>query len=267
MLRFHRAGRSHSGLVRAVNEDSGFAGPSLVLVADGVGGAAAGEVASATAAYVTSALALGRPDADPVALLSEAVRLTHEQLEVGTAQDPSRTGMGTTLTALLTDGARVALCQVGDSRAYLLRDGTLTQLTRDQTFVQLLVEQGVITREQARRHPRKNVVLQALEAGHPAEPDVGLVDVRLGDRLLVCSDGLTDLVEDDQVRVCLEQPDAEEAAQALVDAALAAGGVDNVTCVVADVEDGPRLVPDGARLGAFSSPDLVVDPAAVHALG
>jgi len=267
MLRFQRAGRSHSGLVRAVNEDSGFAGPSLVLVADGVGGAAAGEVASATAAYVTSALALGRPDADPVTVLTDAVRLTHEQLQVGTAQDPSRTGMGTTLTALLTDGARVALCQVGDSRAYLLRDGSLTQLTRDQTFVQLLVEQGVITREQARRHPRKNVVLQALEAEHLAVPDVGLVDVHPGDRLLVCSDGLTDLVEDDQVRVCLEQPDAEEAARALVDAALAAGGVDNVTCVVADVEDGPRLVGDGTRLGAFCSPHLVVDPAAVHALG
>ncbi len=267
MLRFQRAGRSHSGLVRAVNEDSGFAGPSLVLVADGVGGAAAGEVASATAAYVTSALALGRPDADPVTVLTDAVRLTHEQLQVGTAQDPSRTGMGTTLTALLTDGARVALCQVGDSRAYLLRGGSLTQLTRDQTFVQLLVEQGVITREQARRHPRKNVVLQALEAGHLAAPDVGLVDVHPGDRLLVCSDGLTDLVEDEQIRLCLEDAEPDVAAGCLIDAALAAGGVDNVTCVVSDVVDGPRLVPDGLQLGAFRDPALVVDPAAVHVVG
>ena len=270
MLRFSYAGRSHPGLVRTNNEDAGFAGPTLQLVADGVGGAAAGEVASATAAYVTSALALAsasRPGTDLVELLDRAARLTHEQLREGTAADPTRTGMGTTLTALVTDGAHVALGHVGDSRAYLLRDGELRQLTHDQTLVQTFVDEGLITREEARRHPRKNVVLQAVEADYAPEADVALVDVRLGDRLLVCSDGLTDLVDDAGVLACLEQGEADAAVQCLVDAALAAGGVDNVTCVVSDVVDGPRLVPDGMQLGSFRDPSLVVDPSAVHAPG
>ena len=265
MLRFDSAGRSEVGLVRGNNEDSGFAGPSLLLVADGVGGAAAGEVASATAAYVTSALAMADPEADVLDLLERAARLVHDQLRVGTDQDPSRTGMGTTLTALLTDGRRVALGHVGDSRAYRLRDGELVQVTHDHTFVQTLVDQGLLSRAEARRHPRKNVVLQAFDGAHPVRPDVLLVDVRVGDRLLLCSDGLTDLVEDTVIRACLELGDPAEAVDRLVAAALAAGGVDNVTCVVCDVVDAPRLVPDGLRLGALGDPTLVVDPAAVHA--
>jgi serine/threonine protein phosphatase PrpC len=267
MLRFQYAGRSHAGLVRGNNEDAGFAGPTLQLVADGVGGAAAGEVASATAAYVTSALALAaasRPGTDLVDLLRRAAVLSHEQLRAGTAADPACTGMGTTLTALLTDGSRVALCHVGDSRAYLFRGGRLTQLTRDHTLVQTFVDEGLISRDEARTHPRRNVVLRAVEAGYRPVADVTLVDVRVGDRLLVCSDGLSDLVDDDQIRVCLEDVDAEVAVQCLVDAALAGGGYDNVTCLVSDVLDGPRLVPDGMQLGAFRDPRLVVDPSAVH---
>ena len=265
MLRFATAGRSDTGLVRDHNEDSGFAGPSLVLVADGVGGAAAGETASATAAYVVSALASGGGQPDVLAVLGRAVALTHEQLRLGTSQDATRTGMATTLTALLTDGERVALAHVGDSRAYRIRDGGLAQLTRDQTFVQALVDQGLLTRDEARLHPRRNVVLQAIDADRPAVPDLALLDVRAGDRVLVCSDGLTDLVDDAQVRDGLVHPDVAAAAEALVQAALDAGGTDNVTVVVADVQDGPRLVPDGLRLGAFTDPYLVVDPAAVHA--
>jgi protein phosphatase len=264
MLRFSSAGRSHPGLVRSNNEDSGFAGPYLQLVADGVGGAAAGEIASATAAYVTSALAMGTAQPDLLELLDRAVRITHEQLRAGTALDPARTGMGTTLTALLTDGEHVALAHVGDSRAYLLRAGELTQLTRDQTLVQTMVEAGLITRDEARRHPHKNVVLQAVDGDRPAVPDLGLVDVRPGDRLLVCSDGLSDLVDDEQIRACLAQEEVADAVDRLVDAALAAGGRDNVTCVVSDVVDGPVLQPDGTRLGALGDPWLVVDPAAVR---
>lgn len=268
MLRFEYGGRSHAGLVRTNNEDSGFAGPYLQLVADGVGGQAAGEVASATAAYVMSALAnrfAATPGADLAALFERAVRLTHEQLREGTAAVPSRAGMGTTVTALLTDGERVVLGQIGDSRAYLMRDGELSQLSHDQTYVQILVDAGLISREDARRHPRKNVVLQALDGEHLATPDVVAVDVHVGDRLLVCSDGLTDLVDDAQVAACLRLDDPDDAAAALVVAALAAGGLDNVTCAVADVVNGPRLVPDGLGLGAAGDPWLVVDPAAVHA--
>jgi protein phosphatase len=265
MLRFVSAGRSDVGLVRGNNEDSGFAGPYLLLVADGVGGAAAGEVASATAAYVASALSMAEPAGDVLDVLARAVRLTFEQLRAGTRLDDRRAGMGTTFTALLTDGARVGLGHVGDSRCYLLRDGELTQLTRDHTFVQTLVDSGVLTREEARHHPRKNVVMQALDGETPAMPDLVLLDLRPGDRLLLCSDGLTDLVEDRQLALGLEHADPEEAASSLVDAALAAGGSDNVTCLVCDVVDAPRVVPDGRQLGAFGDPWLVVDPAAVHA--
>lgn len=265
MVRFTSAGVSDTGRVRGNNEDSGFAGPSLALVADGVGGASAGEVASATAAYVTTALALGDPQADVLDLLARAVRVTHDQLCRGTALDPARAGMGTTLTALLTDGTRLALAHVGDSRGYLLRDGELHQLTRDQTLVQLLVDEGLITGEEARRHPRRNVVLQALDASRPATPELTLLDLRVGDRFLLCSDGLSDLVDDDAIRAGLLGGGPDGAAAQLVAEALERGGTDNVTCVVCDVVDAPALVREGTRLGAFTDPRLVVDPAAVHA--
>ena len=174
--------------------------------------------------------------------------------------------MGTTLTVLLTDGERVVLGHVGDSRAYLLRDGELAQLTHDDTYVQTLVDAGVISREDARRHPRKNVVLQAVDGEHPATPDV-----RAGRR--TSRGPVAGLLRRPHRpggrrpgrRSAWRLADPDEAAAALVDAALAAGGVDNVTCVVADVVDGPRLVPDGLKLGASGDPWLVVDPAAVHA--
>ncbi len=264
MLRFEYAGRSHPGRVRDNNEDSGFAGPYLQLVADGVGGAAAGEVASATAAYVTSASAMGSEEPDLLDVLGRAVALAHEQLRQGVASEPDREGMGTTLTAVLTDGTRAALAHLGDSRAYLWRDGRLSQLTRDQTFVQALLDEGRITPEQARTHPHRNVVLQALDAGRPPEPDLLLLDLEPGDRLLVCSDGLTDMVDDPTVADCLALADRDTAADALVGAALEAGGRDNITCLVSDVEDGPPLCRDGALLGALGDPYLVVDPAAVR---
>lgn len=265
MLRFRSAGSSHRGLVREGNEDSGFAGPYLQLVADGVGGAAAGEVASATAAYVVTALHLADPTADVLELLARSVESAHEQLRAGAAVDNARSGMGTTLTALLTDGVRVALGHVGDSRAYRFGDGELSRLSRDHTFVQTLVDGGAITAEEARRHPHKNVVLEVVTGERPSRPDLVLVDLVVGDRVLLCSDGLTDLVEDDRIANRLAAAtDPEAAASALVDDALAAGGLDNVTCVVADVVEGPRLQPDGLRLGAFADPYLVVDPAAVR---
>lgn len=265
MLRFVSAGRSDVGLVRDNNEDSGFAGPYLCLVADGVGGAAAGEVASATAAYVATALSMAEPTGDVLGLLQRAVRLTHEQLRAGSRADPRRAGMGTTFTALLTDGASVGLAHVGDSRCYLMRDGRLRQLTRDQTYVQTLVDAGVLSRAEARRHPRRNIVLQALDDGERAPvPELTVVDVRPGDRFALCSDGLSDLVEDARIAPSLRHPDPQQAASRLVDVALRAGGSDNVTCLVADVVDAPRVVPDGRQLGAFADPWLVLDPAAVH---
>jgi serine/threonine protein phosphatase PrpC len=264
MLRFGYAGRSHQGLVRDNNEDSGFAGPYLQLVADGVGGAASGEVASATAAYVTSATTMGSSDRDLREVLARAVSRVHEQLRAGVAAEPAHEGMSTTLTAVLTDGSQVALAHLGDSRAYLLRDGQLSQLTHDQTFVQMLVDEGQISAEQARHHPQRNVVLQALDGDAAPVPDLELLDLRPGDRLLVCSDGLSDMVDDGRVAQCLAEPDRDAAVDTLVEAALAAGGRDNVTALVADVEDGPLISRDGALLGALRNPCIVVDPAAVR---
>lgn len=264
VLRFAYAARSHPGLVRDHNEDSGFAGPYLQLVADGVGGAAAGEVASATAAYVTSASTMGSREPDLLAVLSRAVALAEQQLSAGVRADSAREGMSTTLTVLLTDGHRVALAHLGDSRAYLLRDGSLSQLTRDQTLVQMLVDEGHISSEQARVHPQKNVVLQALDGAHTAEPDLCLLDLRAGDRLLVCSDGLTDMVDDDTLAACLAIADRDAAVAALLGAALRAGGRDNITALVSDLQEGPRISPDGSPLGALGDPYLVLDPAAVR---
>jgi len=267
MLRFRSAGRSHVGLVRDTNEDAGFAGPYLQLVCDGVGGAAAGEVAAATTAYVVGALAALRTGEPPSRVLESAVVAANEQLRLGTAADESRRGMSTTLTALLTDGHSCAIAHVGDSRAYLLRDGELVALTRDHTLVQQLLDDGLLEPQDAMGHPRRNVVLRVLDAEGAPDADITLVDLRPGDRLLTCSDGLTDLVEESRIAQLLDTGEPQAAADALVEAALGAGGRDNVTCLVSDVVDGPRIVPDGSHLGAFADPFLVVDPTAVRAVG
>ena len=264
VLRFASAGRSHVGLVRDHNEDSGFAGPSLQLVADGVGGAAAGEVASATAAYVMSTMALSHCDSDLCELLVKALGLAHAQLRVGTQADAARQGMATTLTAVVTDGTSCALAHLGDSRAYVLRAGSLDQITTDHTFVQGLVDEGRITREEARTHPWKNVVLHALDGTEEPRPDVLPLDLQVGDRLLVCSDGLSDMVDDPAIEHLLSRDDRDQAADALVEAALAAGGRDNVTVLVADLEDGPAIHGDGALLGALRDPTLIIDAGAVR---
>ncbi len=265
MLRFVCGARSHVGLVRENNEDSGFAGPYLQLVADGVGGAAAGEVASATTAYVMSALAATGAGEDLVALLASSVQESHAQLRVGVEQDQSRRGMATTLTAVLTYGNQFAMAHIGDSRAYLRRDGRLVQLTSDHTFVQALIDEGRLTRDQVASHPHRSVVLKSLDGERRPEPDVFGLDLKLGDRLLLCSDGLTDLVPEDLIEDALGVTDRDSAVSTLVDAALERGGRDNVTCLVADVEDGPILCHDGKLLGAMRDPYLVVDPAAVRA--
>ena len=163
MLRFSGVAVSHAGLVRAANEDSGFLGPTCMLVADGVGGAAAGEVASATAAYVVSATVLADQDADPAEKLRKGVRLAQEQVALGVRRDPRRTGMATTLTALATDGARFALAHVGDSRGYVFRDAHLTRVTHDHTYVQQLIDEGSLAEDDAPFHPWRNLVLRSID--------------------------------------------------------------------------------------------------------
>jgi PPM family protein phosphatase len=266
VLRFSGAGVSDVGLIRSDNEDSAFIGPYVAVVADGVGGAAAGEIASATAAYAVAATVLSRFGEPPEELLRAGAEAARRHVQRGVQSDLTRLGMATTLTAVVCDGERVVLGHVGDSRAYLLRDGELTQVSRDHTYVQRLIDNGQLDAGAAWRHPWRNVVLRSID-GDPLDQGIDLTPVRVaaGDRLLLCSDGLTDLVPDPMVTELLATADPASAAAVLVQAALAAGGRDNVTCVVLDVVDGPMVIGDGQLLGAIHDPSNIVDPGAVRA--
>ena len=264
MLQFRFAAETDTGLVRDNNEDSAFAGPYLLAVADGVGGAAAGEVASATTTYVVSALTLAHPGTHPLGLLQSAVEDARGQVAAGVEADPTHHGMATTLTAILTDGHRFGLAHVGDSRAYLLRDGGLAPLTSDHTLVQAMVDTGRITAEEAATSPMRSVVLQAIDGESVPTPDLVWLDLRAGDRLLLCSDGLTDLVTDGEILRLLSTEARSIAATGLVQAALEAGGRDNVTCVVADVVDAEPVVGTGMMIGAARDLGNVVDPTHVR---
>lgn len=265
MLRFSGTGVSDVGHVREHNEDSGLVGPYVSLVADGVGGAAAGEVASATAAHAVAAAVLARTCEAPEQVVAAGVDLARAGIRRAIQRDLTRLGMATTLTVLVCDGERVVLGHVGDSRAYRLREGELAQLSVDHTYVAHLVESGQLDRRAVSRHPWRNVVLRSLD-GDPAgrEVDVVPVEARVGDRFLLCSDGLTDLVPDERICELLATGEPRSVAAALTEEALAAGGRDNVTCVVLDLVDGPLVVGDGAVLGALLDPANVVEPGAVR---
>ncbi|MGI9156930.1 MAG: PP2C family protein-serine/threonine phosphatase [Marmoricola sp.] len=265
MLRFSGVGRTHVGLVRPGNEDSGFVGPSLVLVADGVGGNAGGEVASATTAYVVVASALSRVGLRPAGVLADAVADSQRQVAAGTRQSPDLTGMATTLTALLTDGQRFALAHLGDSRGYVFRDDELTRVTSDHTWVQQMQHEGRMTEAEASIHPWRNAVLRTVNGDAASGADIVPLALRVGDRVLLASDGLTDLVSEAWIEEILGSHADDAAVDQLVDAALAAGGRDNITCVLASVIEGPAVCADGVLLGAVRDPSNIVDAAAVRA--
>jgi len=220
--------------VRDNNEDAAYAGCRLLAVADGVGGSVYGEIASARVIDAIAYLeAGGQDDAQAAALgaVERATAVLADEIE----RDGSRRGMATTLTGLLLAEDAVVVVHVGDSRAYRLRDGRWKQLTRDDSLVQGLVDSGALTGDEAMRHPARSVVLQALNGGR-VEPHVARLDVAAGDRYLVCTDGLSDYVaEADIARIVAAEVDGSGCCAALVDAALAVGAPDNVTCVVADV--------------------------------
>lgn len=257
MLRFTGAAASDRGRVRDHNEDSGYAGPGLLVVADGV--------ASATAVHALSTLALQGAYADPLAALRSGVRLAQEQVALGVEQDERRAGMATTLTAVLGDGERFALAHLGDSRAFVWRGEALTRVTRDHTFVQDLVDDGRLQEGEAAVHPWRHMVRRSL-GGDPEEAgDVTRLDLRRGDRVLVCSDGLTDMVPEAEIaRVLADHRDDDAAVTALVAAALAAGGRDNVTCVLATLRPGTPASDLGVLVGAGRDPRLSVDASAVR---
>jgi PPM family protein phosphatase len=230
--------RSDVGLLREGNEDSAYAGPHLLAIADGMGGHAAGEVASAVAISALAPLDADTTGLDMLQALANAVAHANASLHEITQTDPATEGMGTTLTALLWAGAQVALCHIGDSRAYLLRGSEFYQITHDHTLVQSLVDEGRLTPEAAASHPQRSLVMRALQSSIPADPDLTMLQAELGDRYLLCSDGLSDVVSDETLGKTLSQlPDLDEAVEQLIDLAIRSGGPDNITCVLADVVD------------------------------
>jgi len=265
VLRISGTGETHVGLVRLNNEDSAFVGPYCALVADGVGGGAAGEVASATAAYAVSATVLANAGQDPAQVLAAGFLLAQEQVQAGVAADESRAGMATTLTAIVTDGERFTLGHLGDSRAYVLRDGVLTRVSRDHTYVQDLLDEGRLDPSEVVDHPWRNVVLRTVNGHADGEPDLVDLNLVVGDRILLASDGLTDLVGEPELERTLRNRGDDDAVAALIAAALARGGRDNVTCVLGTVIEGPAVSADGQLYGAVRDPANVVDIAAGRA--
>jgi PPM family protein phosphatase len=257
-LTIRSVARSDVGLVRKGNEDSGYAGPRLLAVADGMGGHAAGEVASSATIDELLHVENSLTDGDALVALDSAVIAANDRIRQLVLDDPNREGMGTTLTALLWTGADIRIAHIGDSRAYLLRDGSLRQLTHDHTFVQTLVDDGRITVDEAGVHPARSLILKALDGKPDPEPDLEVLDVRTGDRFLLCSDGLSGVVSDITLQdTLLQHRDLVKAADALVELALRGGGPDNITVVVADVVDtdnppGPDDTVEAYLVGAAS---------------
>lgn len=276
-LRF--AVRSDKGLVRESNEDSVYAASHLLVVADGMGGHAAGEIASAAVVARMARIApVGLGD-DPSPALLAGIAAGNEDIARTVAERPELEGMGTTVTAvLLTSDGRFALSNVGDSRTYLLRGGELSRLTRDDSLVQTLMDKGRISEAEAAVHPHRSVVTRAVVGDATLEPSVSLLTAAPGDRLLLCSDGLSDLVPQEELARVLQRPDREEAAGDLVELALCAGGSDNVSVIVADVvaddaADGSVLYAqagardDGSDRGVARTALLVVAAAGLLAAG
>jgi serine/threonine protein phosphatase PrpC len=227
---------SHQGYNRANNEDAVYAGPRLLALADGVGGHAAGEVAASLA--IAHLAPLDDSDsADPLAELRAATERANEAIADYAATHPGCEGMGTTLTAMMFAAGRAGLVHVGDSRAYLMRDRFLTQITKDETFVQSLIDAGRLTPGEAQTHPHRSVVLRVL-TGKPLEPAVQLCEARVGDRYLICSDGISDTLDTDALAEALRlEADPQRCVDSVLLGALRAGSADNVACIVADVVD------------------------------
>jgi PPM family protein phosphatase len=230
------AARSDRGLVRTNNEDSVYAGARLLALADGMGGHAAGEIASQLVIAHLAHLDDDDPGGDLLSKLETAVHEGNSAIAREVEDNPDLDGMGTTLTAILFAGDRLGLVHIGDSRGYLLRAGELSQITKDDTFVQTLVDEGRISAEEANSHPQRSLIMRAL-TGHEVEPTLTMREARAGDRYLLCSDGLSDPVSQETILDALRIADVGQSADRLIELALRGGGPDNVTVVVADVVD------------------------------
>mgnify|MGYP001084194713 CR=1 FL=1 len=258
-LSFHYAARSDVGLVRKDNQDSGYAGPHLLVVADGMGGHAGGDIASAT--VITELVEIDHDSltaAEASSQLSRAITSANHEIARTYAESPELEGMGTTVTAIMRARNKLILAHIGDSRAYLLREGRLSQVTKDHSFVQTLIDEGRITEEEASTHPQRSVVTRVLTGADGDEPDLGAREARPGDRYLLCSDGLSGFVALDTIEEILTAGTAPgRAADDLVSLALRAGAPDNVTVVVADVVDAasvPSTQPQVVGSAALRTP-------------
>ncbi|WP_115728304.1 PP2C family protein-serine/threonine phosphatase [Actinomyces culturomici] len=237
-VEFHFAARSDVGLVRSNNQDSGYAGANLLVLADGMGGPAGGDIASSVAlAHLVPLDTDSHPAESMLPLLREALMDAHDELSDRSKRDKDLEGLGTTCIAVMRSGNKLAMVHIGDSRAYMLRGEALTQVTTDHSFVQYLVETGQITPEEAEHHPNRNVVLRILgDAQADVTPDETMREAILGDRWLLCSDGLSGVVSPETIGSILATiEDPGECAEELIRLALRAGGPDNITCVVADI--------------------------------
>ncbi|MGE5830099.1 MAG: PP2C family protein-serine/threonine phosphatase [Micromonosporaceae bacterium] len=253
-LTLRYAARSDRGLIRAGNQDSVYAGPRLLAVADGMGGMAAGDVASNIVIAALAHLDEDVPGHAPLDALRAAVESANQQIRDAVDSNPAMEGMGTTLTGMLFGGSKLGLVHIGDSRAYLLRDGELTQITRDDTYVQLLVDEGRISPEEANTHPQRSLLMRALD-GRDADPEYSVRQAVPGDRYLLCSDGLSGVVSDETIAGTMrEYHDPNQCAERLVQLALRGGGPDNITVILADVTD-EDIVEESPVVGGAAATD------------
>jgi serine/threonine protein phosphatase PrpC len=245
---FETSARSAVGLVRQGNEDSGLVSPQLIAVADGMGGHAAGEVASRIAVEVLQSLvpALVSVDIDEDSvedLLMHSLHSIDSEISLATDEDIEKRGMGTTLTALLIRDKYISLLHVGDSRCYRLRGNTLEQLSNDHTVIQELLDQGAISQVEAIEHPQRSMLTQALRGDGDVTPVLQMYEIKKGDRYLLCSDGLSGVLTEKEIKIGLKKSDKDEAVKFLVDATYVNGAPDNVTVLIADISDEARTAP------------------------
>jgi PPM family protein phosphatase len=252
-LQLRYATHSEIGLIRKNNQDSGYASPHLLVVADGMGGAAAGDLASAVAVETMRKIESPTTGEHMLDVLAKAIHQANDKIAELVEADFSLEGMGTTVTGAMFDGTQLALAHIGDSRAYLYRDGHLERLTHDHTWVQSLVDDGKISETEAATHPHRSLLLKVLNGQPTNDPDLTMVPVVAGDRLMFCSDGVCGLIDDDLIDVALQLPDLNDAAERLVVEALHEGGIDNITVILADVVESGGS-DDVVVLGAAENP-------------
>jgi serine/threonine protein phosphatase PrpC len=253
-LTLRYAARSDRGLIRGGNQDSVYAGPRLLAVADGMGGMAAGDVASNIVIAAMAPLDEDVPGNAMIDALRAAVDNANQQIRDTVEANPAMEGMGTTLTAMLFAGSKFGMVHIGDSRAYLLRDGEFGQVTKDDTYVQMLVDEGRISLEEADSHPQRHLLFRALD-GRDAEPEYSIRQATPGDRYLLCSDGLSSVVSAETIEATLrEYTQPDQCAERLVQLALRGGGPDNITVIVADVTD-EDIVEESPIVGGAAARD------------